>query len=115
MSGQPGAGLGLLVGGMIVEDDVDGLPGGHFSFEGVEEPDELLMPVAITTGIRRRAGAAFMRCRTWSPSRPGMMTSEINRSIWPHSPLASTPSRMLSNISSGTAPPPGGPQPGWRP
>ena len=49
MSGQPGAGLGLLVGGMIVEDDVDGLPGGHFSFEGVEEPDELLMPVAITT------------------------------------------------------------------
>ena len=49
MTGEPRAGPGLLVAGMIVEDDVDGLLGGHFGFEGVEEPDEPLMPVPITT------------------------------------------------------------------
>ena len=44
---QPGADLGLLVGRIIVEDDVDGLVGGQFGFDGVEESDELLMPVTL--------------------------------------------------------------------
>ena len=44
---QPGANLRLLMGGVIVEDDVDGLIFRQFSLDGVEEADELLMPVAL--------------------------------------------------------------------
>ena len=47
MSGQPGPDLGLLVGRVIVEDDVDGLVSGHLGFDGVQEADELLMPVPL--------------------------------------------------------------------
>src|SRR3546814_6153471 len=47
MPGQPGADLRLLVGRIIVEDDVDGLVSGHLGFDRVQEPDELLMPVPL--------------------------------------------------------------------
>lgn len=47
MLGQPGTDFGLLLGRIIVQDDVDGLIGGHFGFDGVQEADELLMPVPL--------------------------------------------------------------------
>src|SRR3546814_1511710 len=47
MPGQPGADLRLLVGRIIVEDDVAGLVSGHLGFDRVQEPDELLMPVPL--------------------------------------------------------------------
>jgi hypothetical protein len=42
-----GTGIGMLVGRIVVEDDVDGLVGRHLGVDGVEEPDELLVPVAL--------------------------------------------------------------------
>ena len=39
--------FGMLVGGVVVEDDVDGLADRHLRLDGVEEADELLMPVAL--------------------------------------------------------------------
>lgn len=45
MSGQPGTDLGLFVGRVIVENKVNGLVSGHLGFDGVQEADELLMPV----------------------------------------------------------------------
>ena len=47
MTAQPGDHLGVLVGGVVVEDGVDGLAGGDLALDGVEEADELLMPVAL--------------------------------------------------------------------
>src|SRR3546814_17993090 len=47
MPGQPGADLRLLVGRIIVEDDVDGLVSGRLGFDRVQEPDELLMPAPL--------------------------------------------------------------------
>ena len=44
---QPGADLGMLVGGIVVEDDVDGLVGGQLGFDRVQEAHELLMAVAL--------------------------------------------------------------------
>ena len=52
---QPGAHLGLLVGRIIVENDVDGLVGRQFGFDGVEEPDELLMPVTLHVAADHRS------------------------------------------------------------
>ena len=39
MAVEPGAHLGMLVGGIIIEDDVDGLTGRQFSVDGVEKAD----------------------------------------------------------------------------
>lgn len=47
MAVEPGPNLGVLVSGIVVEDDVDGLGGRHLGVDGVEEADELLMPVAL--------------------------------------------------------------------
>ena len=47
MPGEPGAHLGVLLGGVIVEDDVDDLAGRDFGFNGIEKTDELLMAVAL--------------------------------------------------------------------
>src|SRR5271165_257620 len=43
---EPGAHLGMLVRGVIVEDDVNDLSDRDFGLDGIEEADELLMPVA---------------------------------------------------------------------
>ena len=37
----------MLVGGVVVEDDVDDLAGRHLGLDRVEEADELLMAVAL--------------------------------------------------------------------
>ena len=50
MAGEPGADLVLLVRGVVVEDDVDGLVRRHLALDAVEEADELLMAV-VRRGI----------------------------------------------------------------
>ena len=47
VASEPGEHLRLLVGGVVVEDDMDDLAGRHVRFDGVEEADELLVPVAL--------------------------------------------------------------------
>jgi len=47
MAVEPGAHLGMLVGGIVVEDDVDRLVGWHLGIDGVEKTDELLVPVTL--------------------------------------------------------------------
>ncbi|PTR41690.1 hypothetical protein LX94_00981 [Mameliella alba] len=44
---QLGPHFGRFVGTVVVEDDVDGLALGDVPFDLVQEPDELLMPVAL--------------------------------------------------------------------
>ena len=46
MAGQPGAHLGMLVGGVVVEDRVHQLSGRHGGLDAVQKADELL--VAMT-------------------------------------------------------------------
>jgi hypothetical protein len=46
VSAQPFDHLGMLVGGVVVEDGVDGHAGRDLALDGVQEADELLMPVA---------------------------------------------------------------------
>ena len=55
MAGEPGEHLGLLVGGVVVEDDVDDLAGWHRRLNGVEEADELLVPVALHAAAQHGA------------------------------------------------------------
>lgn len=45
MIGEPLQDLRVLVGGVVVEDGVDDLAGRHDTLDGVEEFDELLMPM----------------------------------------------------------------------
>ncbi len=52
MAVEPGAHLRVLVGGVVVEDDVDGLSGRNLRLDGVEEADELLMANAAACSCR---------------------------------------------------------------
>ena len=45
--GQPAPHFGVLVGAVVVEDDVDHLARRHGALDGVEEAEELLVPVAL--------------------------------------------------------------------
>ena len=47
MPGQPGANLWLLMGCVVIENDVNGLILREFGLNRVEEAAELLMPVAL--------------------------------------------------------------------
>ena len=47
MPGEPRHHLRVLVGGVVVEDDMNDLSDRHLGLDGVEEADELLMPVAL--------------------------------------------------------------------
>src|SRR5690242_14396557 len=44
---EPGANPGVLVGGVVVEDDVDDLPGRDVGFDRIEKADELLMAMVL--------------------------------------------------------------------
>src|SRR3970282_1339404 len=44
---EPSPDLRMLVDGVVVEDDVDDLTDRHFGFDRVQEPNELLMPMAL--------------------------------------------------------------------
>ena len=43
----------MLVRGVVVEDRVDHLAGRHGTFDGVEELDEILMPVVATGSVAK--------------------------------------------------------------
>ena len=47
VAAEPGAHLGMLVGGVVVEDHMDALAGRDIGLNGVEEADELLVAVAL--------------------------------------------------------------------
>lgn len=47
MAREPGDHLGMFVGSIVVEDDVDGLLRWNSFLDGVEEADELLMTMAL--------------------------------------------------------------------
>lgn len=47
MAVEPGTHLRVLMGGVVVEDDVNGLVGRHLGIDGVEKANELLMAVAL--------------------------------------------------------------------
>lgn len=47
MSSEPLADLFVLMGGVVIENDVDHLAGRHGALDSVEETDELLMPVSL--------------------------------------------------------------------
>jgi hypothetical protein len=46
MARQPGQYLGMFVGGIVVEDDVDRLAGRDAALDGVERADEVAMTMA---------------------------------------------------------------------
>lgn len=41
MTDEPGAHLGVFVGGVVIDDGVDDLPGGNLGLDLVQEADEL--------------------------------------------------------------------------
>ena len=47
MARQPSPHGGMLVGGVVADDGVDCLSSGNLALDGVEEADELLMPMAL--------------------------------------------------------------------
>ena len=50
MAAEPCADLGVLVGGGIVENNMNELAGRDLAFDGVEEADELLVAMALNPG-----------------------------------------------------------------
>src|SRR5260370_11415053 len=47
MARQPGLDLRMLMGGVVVDDDVDDLTGGGFRLDRSPEAEEILLPVAV--------------------------------------------------------------------
>ena len=47
VAAEPGAHLGMLVGGVVVEDRMDALADWDLGLDGVEEADEHLVAVAL--------------------------------------------------------------------
>jgi|SRR6516164_1121957 len=63
---EPSAHPGMLVGSVIVEDRMDGFAGRSRRLDGVEEADELLMPMALHVAADHRASLP-RDCRTPHP------------------------------------------------
>src|SRR5262249_41713821 len=82
MPGEPGAHLGVLVGGIVVEDGVDQFAGGGRGPGPMEETDELLVAVPRHALSDHRAVEAPQTrwlcragCNRGSSSRPGPSSS----------------------------------------
>ena len=60
---EPGAHLGVLVRGVVVEDDVDGLARGNLGVDGIEEADELLMAMALPSSTLSAANRVVVPLR----------------------------------------------------
>ncbi len=52
---QPGADLGMLVGGVVVEDELDHLARRHCAADRVEKADDLLMAVLLPAAAKDSA------------------------------------------------------------
>ena len=55
MARQPSLHLGMLVCGVVVDDGLNHLPGGHLSLNHVEEADELGVPMTLHASADHRA------------------------------------------------------------
>ena len=58
MAAEPGAHLGVLMGGVVVENNMHDLAGRDLALDGVQEADELLMAVALRCSSHRPSGSA---------------------------------------------------------
>ena len=87
---EPVADFRRLVGGIVVHDRVDELAGRDVAFQGIEEADELLMPVALHVvagdsalqhvqgGEERRGAVALVVVLVWTaPSTASMCQNEV--------------------------------------
>lgn len=52
---EPGQDLGMLVGGVVVEDDLDHLAGRNLAFDRIEKTNEFLMAVLLHATADYRA------------------------------------------------------------
>ena len=52
---QPSPDLGMLVGGVVIQDGVDDLPGRDIPLDGVEEADEFLVAMLLHASPDHRA------------------------------------------------------------
>ena len=90
MVGEPGTDLGMLVGGVVVDNGMDQLAGRHLRLDGVEEADELLMAMAlhvaaddravehVERGEQRRGAIPFVVVLVWTaPSTASMCQDEV--------------------------------------
>ena len=69
----------MLVGGVVVEDDVDELAGRDRRLDGFEEADELLMPVALHVACDEAAGrAGCVECVAGLLVRPATISTKCN-------------------------------------
>src|ERR1700677_70385 len=51
---EPSADIGMLMGGVVIDDGVDRLPRRNLSFDDIEEADELLMAMALHVAADHR-------------------------------------------------------------
>lgn len=73
MAIEPGPHLLVLVGGIVVEDDVDEPAGRNVAFEGIEEADELLMPMALHVPSEHLAGQDIEHFCTVETANPATL------------------------------------------
>ena len=52
---EPSSNIGMLMGGVVVDDSVDGLSHGNLFLDDIEETDELLMAMALHVAADHRA------------------------------------------------------------
>src|SRR5271154_2058241 len=57
---EPSADIGMLMGGVVVDDGVDRLARRNLSFDDIEEADELLMAMALHVAADHRAVETFI-------------------------------------------------------
>ena len=55
MAFEPSPNIGMLVGGVVVEDGVDHLAGGNLLLDDIEEANKLLMALALHVAADHRA------------------------------------------------------------
>jgi len=111
MVSQPGPHFELLVSGVVVEDDVNVSFRRQLPVDGVEEPDELLMPVALHVAPDHRAiedvqggeQVVPFRLQSWViiAPRPGLRGSPgwVRSSAWNW--LFSSTERMIACAGGG--------------
>jgi len=53
----------MFVGCIIVEDDVNDFSGRYLGIDGIQEANELLMPVTLPSSTSRAAKSVVVPCR----------------------------------------------------
>ena len=67
---QPSTHFGMVVGGIVVDDGMDRLSQRHLGLDGVEEADELLMPMPLHVATDDRAVENVQRGKQRRRSMP---------------------------------------------